>query len=79
MHKDHDYLGADGDRTTALKGQVLILQLKGAAYAAIFCLAVVLTILAIAWVGKMLPDEAREADDPSPWSYNLTVDLSEHV
>jgi hypothetical protein len=79
MKSNHDYLGAEDDPNIALKGQVLILQLKGAGYAAIFCLIVVLSILAIAWVGKMLPDEAREADDPSPWSYNLTVDLPDHV
>ena len=79
MKNNHDYLGADGDPTTALKGQVLILQLKGAGYAAIFCLAVVLGILALAWVGKLLPEESRDTEDPTPFSYNVIVDQTDTI
>ena len=73
MSDNHEYLGATDDPTNALKGQVLMLQLKGAGYAAIFCLVLVLGILAIAWVGRQLPDASREADDPTPFSYMMTV------
>lgn len=74
MKSLHDILGAEDDPNVALKGQVLILQLKGAAYAAIFCLVVVLGILAIRWVGGMLPEESRETEDPTPFSYNQMIE-----
>ena len=69
MKSLHDILGAEDDPNIALKGQVLILQLKGAAYAAIFCLVVVLGILALAWIGKLLPEASRDTEDPTPFSY----------
>lgn len=74
MKNNHDYLGASDDPTNALKGQVLMLQLKGAGYAAIVCLALVLGILAIAWVGRQLPDASRDAEDPTPFSMIMTVE-----
>lgn len=79
MKSLHDILGAEDDPNVALKGQVLILQLKGAGYAAIFCLALVLGILALAWVGKLLPEESRETEDPTPFSYNMIVDQTDTV
>ena len=48
-----------------------MLQLKGAKYAAAFCLIVVLTILALAWIGKLLPEDSRFTPDPTPVSYYL--------
>jgi len=75
MKQTHDYLDANEDSTSALKGQVLLLQLKGAGYAAAFCLALLLFILALAWVGKLLPEDSRFTDDPTPFSYDMTVDL----
>jgi hypothetical protein len=74
MQENHDYLGAKEDPNIALKGQVLILQLKGAGYAAIFCLALVLGVLALAWIGKLLPSESRDTEDPTPFSYIRIVE-----
>lgn len=73
MQENHDYLGAKDDPNMALKGQVLVLQLKGAAYAAAFCLVLVLGILAVAWVGRMLPEESRDTFDPTPLSFEMTI------
>lgn len=74
MKENHDYLSANQDPTSALKGQILMLQLKGAGYAAAFCLIVLLAILALAWLGKLLPEDSRFTEDPTPFSY-LVQDL----
>ncbi len=68
---NHDYLGAEKDPMLQLKANVLMLQLKGAGYAAAFCLIAVITIYVIYGIGLLLPEESREADDPTPFSYVL--------
>lgn len=73
MSNKHNYLGTTDDPQLRLKADVLMLMLKGAGYAFAFCLVLVLIVWFTALVGKLLPDAAREAEDPSPWSYNLTV------
>ncbi len=52
-----------------LTADITYLMLKGAGYAAALCLAVWLVIAVIAGIGRALPAESRDADDPSPWSY----------
>lgn len=79
MKQIHDYLGSSDDPKNALKGQVLMLQLKGAGYAAAFCLAIVLGILAIAWIGRALPEASRDTQDPTPYSFDLTVETAQVV
>ncbi len=74
MTENHDYLGMDRDPNLQLKASVLVLQLKGAGYAALFCLAAVLTIWALYGIGLLLPEESRETEDPTPFSYVLPVD-----
>jgi hypothetical protein len=74
MTDNHDYLGMDRDPNLQLKASVLMLQLKGAGYAAMFCLALVFAVWALYGIGLLLPDEAREADDPTPFSYVLPSD-----
>jgi len=76
MKQNHDYLDANDDPTSALKGQVLLLQLKGAGYAAAFCLVLLLFILALAWVGRMLPEDSRFTDDPTPFSSVITEQVT---
>ncbi|MDG0988939.1 MAG: RC-LH1 core complex protein PufX [Yoonia sp.] len=75
MKQNHDYLDANEDSTSALKGQVLLLQLKGAGYAAAFCLALLVFILVLAWVGRMLPEDSRFTEDPTPFSYDMTLEM----
>ena len=73
MTDNNDYLRT-GDRTFRLRADVLTLMLKGAGYAAIFCLAMGLIIWGTYAIGLLLPEESKEADDPTPFSYNLTIE-----
>lgn len=75
MTDNHDYLGTDRDPKLRLKADVLILQLKGAGYAAAFCLLAVLAIWALAVIGRQLPEDSRFTPDPTPLSFNLTQPL----
>ena len=74
MSDNHDYLGMERDPNLQLKASVLMLQLKGAGYAAVFCLIAVFAIWALYGLGLLLPEESREADDPTPFSYVLPGD-----
>ncbi|SHF01245.1 Intrinsic membrane protein PufX [Loktanella atrilutea] len=51
-----------------LTGDVTLLMLKGAGYAAIVVLALWLTISVIAFIGRALPEESRQQPDPTPQS-----------
>tara|TARA_R100001369_G_scaffold83708_1_gene116188 strand:- start:808 stop:1047 length:240 start_codon:yes stop_codon:yes gene_type:complete len=79
MSDNNDYLRTGSDSTFRLRADVMSLMLKGAGYAAIFCLAVWFSLAAIAWVGKLLPEESRETPDPTPFSFNLTDVISATV
>jgi len=73
MSENNDYLRTGSDPAFRLRADVLSLMLKGASYAAILCLAVWFVLWAIFAVGKMLPDESRETEDPTPFSYDLSA------
>ena len=60
-------------------GSHQMLQLKGAGYAAIFCLVAVFAIWFLYGVGLLLPEESRETEDPTPFSYNLIVEDTAQV
>ena len=75
MSDNHDYLRTGDSGTFRLRADVLALMLKGAGYAALACLAIWALIAVTYWVGTLLPDESRETEDPTPFSYNL-IDLS---
>ena len=51
-----------------LTADITYLMLKGAGYAAVFCLAMWLVLAVIAGIGKALPPESRDTADPTPWS-----------
>ncbi len=53
----------------ALVGEVTILMLKGAGYAAVFCLAMWGGFAALTAAGGLLPAESQDALDPTPWSH----------
>lgn len=63
----NDYLRTSkGDfRVTA---DVTALMLKGAGYAAIFCLVIGLSYAVLIGIGNLLPAESKEALDPTPTS-----------
>ncbi len=47
-----------------LTADITLLMLKGAGYAAAFCLTVWLIIAVIALIGQALPPESRDTPDP---------------
>lgn len=71
MSDNHDFLRTNVDKSFRLRADVLALMLKGAGYAAVFCLVIWFTIAAIYGIGKLLPEESRETEDPTPFSFNL--------
>ncbi|WP_435138667.1 RC-LH1 core complex protein PufX [Pseudopelagicola sp. nBUS_19] len=71
MSENHEYLMRGESRRLSLSGDVLSLMLKGAGYAAIVCLTLWFLISAMFWLGSLLPDEARETEDPTPYSYYI--------
>ena len=73
MSDNNDYLRT-GDGDFRLRADVLALMLKGAGYAALACVAVGFLIWAIYGIGQLLPEQSKEADDPTPFSYHLTVE-----
>ncbi len=75
MSHDREYLRTDGDPVARLREEGLMLHMKGAGYAFIFCTVSLVIILALMWIGNnLLPEESRETEDPTPFSYNLIVD-----
>ena len=55
-------------RKGRLTADITYLMLKGAGYAALFVLVIWFGIAVIAGIGRLLPEESRQAPDPSPWS-----------
>lgn len=72
MSDNNDYLRTNDSQNFRLRADVLALMLKGASYAAIACLILWLLLSVIVWIGQSLPDESRETEDPTPYSFILT-------
>jgi hypothetical protein len=77
MSDNHDYLGTS-DNTFRLRADVLALMLKGAGYAAVFCIVVGVFLAVTIWIGGLLPAESKEAPDPS-LGYMFTVEQTAQV
>jgi len=77
MSENHDYLRTSTTSGFRLRADITALMLKGAGYAAIFCLATWFVIWAIYAVGLLLPPESKERPDPTP--YSLLVPATERV
>ncbi|KQI69851.1 1-deoxy-D-xylulose-5-phosphate synthase [Loktanella sp. 3ANDIMAR09] len=56
-----------------LAGDVLMLMLKGAGYAAIVVLSIWAVIAIIALIGRALPEESRQQPDPTPLSWDMSI------
>ncbi len=54
----------DQHERTRLSADITYLMLKGAGYAAVFCLLLWLVIAVIAGIGRALPEESRDTPDP---------------
>jgi len=72
MSDNNDFLRT-GEGNFRLRADALALMLKGAGYAALFCVAVGLVYWIIYGVSLLLPPESKEADDPTPFSYHLSA------
>ena len=64
MSDHQDYLGTGSDTKFRLRADVLMLMLKGAGYAAVFCLVLWFGLMVLYWIGKALPEESRDTPDP---------------
>lgn len=73
MTDNNDYLRT-GDGDFRLRADILALMMKGAGYALVFCLALGFVIWVTYAIGSILPEQSKEADDPTPFSYNLSVE-----
>ncbi len=64
MSDNNDYLRTSNGnfRITA---DVTALMLKGAGYAAIFCVVMLVIAMVMVWFAGLLPPESKEAADPS--------------
>jgi hypothetical protein len=79
MSDNHDFLRTNADNSFRLRADVLALMLKGAGYAAVFCLVIWFAISAIYGVGKLLPEQSRETEDPTPFSFDLIKHEIDHA
>jgi hypothetical protein len=68
MNDQNDYLRT-GTRSFRLSADVTALMLKGAGYAALFCLAVYLIAWAMIGLSRLLPEDSKLAPDPTPTSF----------
>jgi len=65
--QDQDYLRT-GNREFRLTADVTALMLKGAGYAAIFCLVLGIAYAVLVGVSAILPEDSKFAPDPTPTS-----------
>lgn len=70
MSDNNDYLRTSTG-TIRITADVTALMLKGAGYAAIFCLVLLVLAWVTVWVAGLLPPESKEAADPTPQSFYI--------
>lgn len=70
QNQHEDYLRTD-TREFRLTADVTALMLKGAGYAAIFCLVIGIGYAVLIGIGALLPEESKLAPDPTPTSFLL--------
>jgi len=63
----HDYLRTSNGEFR-LTADVTALMLKGAGYAALFCLVIGISYAVLVGLASLLPPESKEALDPTPTS-----------
>jgi hypothetical protein len=77
MSDNQDYLKTS-EGNFRLRADVLALMLKGAGYAAAFCVVVGVFLAVTIWIGTLLPPESQEAPDPSLGSV-FTIETTAQV
>ncbi|MEL7179132.1 MAG: RC-LH1 core complex protein PufX [Pseudomonadota bacterium] len=76
MMKNENIL--DMSEKSRLMADITLLMLKGAGYAAVFVLAIWFVIAAMAFIGRILPEESRDTPDPINRS-SLVIEAQETV
>ncbi len=71
---DHDDYLRTGDRNFRLFADVGLLMGKGAGYAALFCFALIIVGWAMLGISRALPEESKQAPDPTPLSFLMIRD-----
>ena len=74
---DNDNILGPSSRKFRLTADALALTMKGAGYGLVLCLVLIVCGLVLTFVAGFLPDAAREAEDPTPWSYNIEIDADD--
>ena len=67
MSDQDDYLRT-GNRDFRLTADITALMLKGAGYAALFCLVIGIAYAVLVGVANLLPEDSKFAPDPTPTS-----------
>ena len=70
--QDQDYLRT-GNREFRLTADVTALMLKGAGYAALFCLILGIAYAVLIGIANILPEDSKFAPDPTPTSMIIDV------
>ncbi|WP_375255088.1 RC-LH1 core complex protein PufX [Yoonia sp.] len=68
----------DMSEKSRLTADITLLMLKGAGYAAVFVLALWFIIAAMAFIGRILPEESRQTPDPINRS-SMMIEVIEDV
>ena len=77
MSDQDDYLRT-GNRDFRLTADITALMLKGAGYAALFCLVIGIAYAVLVGVANLLPEDSKFAPDPTPTSMLIeTVDVAQ--
>lgn len=72
---NNDYLRTH-NRDFRLTADVTALMLKGAGYAAIFCLVIGLAYAVLIGISNILPEDSKFAPDPTPTSMMIIEDTT---
>ncbi|WP_296418319.1 RC-LH1 core complex protein PufX [Pseudooctadecabacter sp.] len=75
---DHDYLRT-GQGDFRLTADITALMLKGAGYAALFCLVIGLAYAVLIGISSLLPEDSKFAPDPTPLSMSIEPDADVRV
>jgi hypothetical protein len=63
----------DSHEKSRLFGDITLMMLKGAGYAAVVTVGTLLFVWILWEIGTFLPEEARQAQDPTPWSFQIEL------
>jgi len=79
MSDQDDYLRT-GNKDFRLTADVTALMLKGAGYAAVFCIVIGIAYAVLVGIANVLPEDSKFAPDPTPTSMMIeALDVVQQV